>query len=51
MRVICTGTSGTDRVGFLRDVRALAAEAGRDVQIFDVRDVMFQLAQDLGEFL
>jgi adenylate kinase len=49
VRAICTGTSGTDRVGFLQEVRALAAESGRDVQIFDVRDVMFQLAQDLGE--
>src|SRR4051794_19776008 len=49
MRVICTGTSGTDRVGFLEEIRALAAQAGRDLQIFDVRDVMFQLARDLGE--
>jgi adenylate kinase len=49
MRLICTGTSGTDRVGFLQEVRSLAAEAGRDLQILDVRDVMFQLAQDLGE--
>ena len=49
MRVICTGTSGTDRVGFLEEVRALAADDGRDLQILDVRDVMFQLARDLGE--
>src|SRR3954453_18416604 len=49
MRVICTGTSGTDRVGYLAEIRALAARAGRDLQIFDVRDVMFQLARDLGE--
>lgn len=49
MRVICTGTSGTDRVSFLEEVRALAAQAGRDLQILDVRDVMFQLARDLGE--
>src|SRR3954452_10873625 len=49
MRVICTGTSGTDRVSFLQEIRALAAQAGRDLQIFDVRDVMFQLARDLGE--
>ncbi|MGE3911679.1 MAG: hypothetical protein AB7K36_20135 [Chloroflexota bacterium] len=49
MRVICTGTSGTERVGFLDEVRALAAQAGRDLQIFDVRDTMFQLAEDVGE--
>ena len=29
MRVICTGTSGTDRVRFLDEVRSLAAQAGR----------------------
>ena len=49
MRVICTGISGTERVGFLDDVRALAAQAGRDLQIFDVREAMFQLARDVGE--
>ena len=49
MRVICTGTSGTERVGFLEEVRALAAQAGRNLQIFDVRDVMFQVARDVGE--
>ena len=49
MRVICTGTSGTDRVRIFDEVRSLAAQAGRDLQIFDVRDVMFQLARDLGE--
>src|SRR4051812_24749052 len=49
MRVICTGISGTERVGFLDEVRALAAEAGRDLRIFDVREAMFQIAQDVGE--
>src|SRR5215217_2727140 len=49
MRVICTGISGTERVGFLEEVRALAAQAGRDLQIWDVREVMFQVAQDIGE--
>ena len=49
LRVICTGISGTERVGFLDEVRTLAAQAGRDLQIFDVRDVMFQVAQDIGE--
>jgi len=49
VRVICTGISGTERVGYLDDVRALAAQQGRDLQIFDVRDTMFQVAQDVGE--
>ena len=49
MRVICTGISGTERVGFLEEVRTLAAQAGRDLQIFDVREAMFQVAQDVGE--
>jgi adenylate kinase len=49
VRVICTGTSGTERVGFLDEVRTLAAERGRDLQIIDVREVMFQVAQDVGE--
>ena len=49
MRVICTGISGTERVGFLEEVRALAARAGRDLQIFDVREAMFQVAEDVGE--
>ncbi|MCC7372152.1 MAG: hypothetical protein IT306_27300 [Chloroflexi bacterium] len=49
MRVICTGISGTERVGYLDEVRALAAAAGRDLQIFDVRDTMFQVAADVGE--
>jgi adenylate kinase len=49
MRVICTGTSGTERVGLLEEVRQLAAQAGRDLRIFDVREAMFQVAQDIGE--
>ena len=49
MRVICTGISGTERVGFLEEVRALAARAGRDLKIFDVREAMFQVAEDVGE--
>jgi adenylate kinase len=49
MRVICTGISGTERVGFLEEVRALAAQAGRDLRIFDVREAMFQIAADVGE--
>src|SRR3954470_4583268 len=49
MRVICTGTSGTERVGFLDDVRKLASEAGRNPQPLGARDGIFQIAQDCGE--
>lgn len=49
MRVICTGISGTERVGFLQAVAERARRAGRDLKIFDVRDVMFQIAADVGE--
>ncbi len=49
MRAICTGISGTERVGFLRAVAERARRAGRDLKIFDVRDVMFQIAADVGE--
>jgi len=49
VRVICTGISGTERVGFLEEVAHLAGEAGRALEIFDVREAMFQIAQDVGE--
>jgi adenylate kinase len=49
VRVICTGISGTERVGFLEEVRALATHGGRELQIFDVREAMFQVAKDVGE--
>jgi adenylate kinase len=49
VRVICTGISGTERVGFLEDVAAMAARDGYPVEIFDVREAMFQIAHDVGE--
>ena len=49
MRVICTGTSGTERVGFLHDVARLATGRGQPVEIFDLREAMFQIAADVGE--
>ena len=49
MRVICTGTSGTDRIGYLHSLARLAAERGHSLEIFDVREVMFQIAGDVGE--
>jgi adenylate kinase len=49
VRVICTGTSGTDRLGFLRDLTRLAGSQGRPVEMFDLREVMFQIAADVSE--
>lgn len=49
MRVICTGISGTERVGFLRDVARRAEDEGRTLEIFDLRETMFQIASDAGE--
>ena len=49
VRVICTGTSGTDRMGYLREVARLAAAQGQQVEIFDVRETMFQIAAEVGE--
>ena len=49
MRLICTGTSGTDRMDYLREAAAIATAAGHPVQIFDLREAMFQLARDVGE--
>jgi adenylate kinase len=49
MRVICTGTSGTERIGPLRGVARRAAAQGQPVEIFDVREAMFQIAADVGQ--
>ncbi len=49
MRVICTGISGTERIGFLEEVARQASAIGRPLEIFDVRAAMFQVAEDVGE--
>jgi adenylate kinase len=49
MRVICTGTSGTGRMSFLRDLTRISHERGQSLEIFDLREVMFQIASDVGE--
>jgi adenylate kinase len=49
VRAICTGVSGTERVGYIDDVVRMARAAGRDVRVFDVRESMFQIANDVGE--
>ena len=49
MRVICTGISGTDRLGWLREVVELARQRGHDVSLYDVRETMFGIARAVGE--
>ncbi len=49
MRVISTGISGTQRLELLREVVALAARRGLDVALYDVRETMFEVAQQVGE--
>lgn len=49
MRIICTGISGTDRLDWLRAVKALAAARGQQVALYDVRETMFEIARAVGE--
>jgi len=51
MKVVCTGMSGTGRTGYVRSVEAMAHAEGRDLRVFDVRDIMFKLARERGEEL
>ncbi|MCC7103779.1 MAG: hypothetical protein IT307_01435 [Chloroflexi bacterium] len=49
MRVICTGTSGVERVEYLRALAHVAAQRGAPLETFDLRETMFQIARDVGE--
>ena len=49
MRVVCTGMSGTGRLGYVREVAALARRHGHDVAVFDVKEIMFRIAADRGQ--
>jgi adenylate kinase len=49
VRVICTGISGTERMGYLQEVVRLANERGKPTELFDVRQVMFNIASSIGE--
>ncbi len=51
MKVVCTGMSGTGRTSYVRAVEEMARGAGKRVRIFDVRDVMFEVARERGEEL
>ncbi len=48
MRVVCTGASGSDRMGYLKSVERLAGQAGMPLEVCNVGDMMLQKASDIG---
>ncbi len=48
MKVVCTGSSGSDRMGYLQSVREIAQKAGLELELFNVGDMMLQKASDMG---
>jgi adenylate kinase len=48
MRVVCTGSSGSDRMGYLQAVQQLADERGVSLEICNVGDMMLDKAQNIG---
>ncbi len=48
MRVVCTGSSGSDRMGYLQAVKEIARNSGVELEIFNVGDMMLQKASDMG---
>ncbi len=48
MRVMCTGSSGSDRIGYLRGVKELADKADVDLEVCNVGDMMLQRAGEMG---
>jgi len=48
MRVVCTGSSGSDRMGYLEGVEQLARQAGIPLQVCNVGEMMLQKARDIG---
>ena len=51
MKVVCTGMSGTGRTSYVRAVAEMARRAGKEFRVFDVRDIMFEVARERGEEL
>lgn len=49
MRVICTGISGTDRLGWLREASARAAGEPWGMAVYDVNEAMSLIARDVGQ--
>lgn len=48
MRVLCTGSSGSDRMGYLQGVEELARKAGIGLEVCNVGDMMLDKAQHIG---
>ncbi len=48
MRVVCTGSSGSDRMGYLQSVKEIAQDAGLELEVCNVGDMMLQKASDMG---
>ncbi len=48
MRVVCTGSSGSDRTGYLQGVKEIAENTGLELQVCNVGDMMLQKASDMG---
>jgi len=51
MRVVCTGSVGSDRMGYLQGVKEIAVRAGIDLELFNVGDMMLQKADDMGRLV
>lgn len=49
MRAIITGVSGTRRSQVLDEVARLAERRGQSLELFDVREAMFQIAEGVGQ--
>ena len=48
MRVVCTGSSGSDRMGYLQGVEQLARKAGTSLEVCNVGEMMLDKAQHIG---
>jgi len=48
MRVVCTGSSGSDRMGYLQGVEQLARKAGISLEVCNVGHMMLDKAQHIG---
>ena len=48
MRVVCTGSSGSDRMGYLQGVEELARKAGISLEVCNVGEMMLDKAQHIG---
>jgi adenylate kinase len=48
MRVVCTGSSGSDRMGYLQGVQELVRKTGVALEVCNVGDMMLEKAQHIG---